>query len=458
MKFHIETYGCQMNVYDSRQLELLLEAAGHEPVDALEEAEIVLLNTCAVRESAEQRIWGQLGHRKRLKEEGRCRILGICGCMAQNHAERIFERAPHVDLVLGTGAMAALPGLIDELAAGQGRQVNVEFSDGGFPCSQALSVGAGSRAAVRGQLRYPVFVAVMRGCNYRCTYCIVPRVRGREVHRPAEAVCSEVRSLVEAGCREVTLIGQTVNSYRSNGTGFAALLQRVASTPGLERVRFATSHPNDFSPELIEVIAAEEKVCEHIHLPAQSGSDRILRRMARRYTSDEYRRLCERLRKHIPGVSITSDLIVGFPGETEEDFQATLDLMRAVRWDGGFLFKYSRREGTAATRLPDPVAEPVMGERFQRALELQMELAGEANRPLLGQTAEILLEEVPCSNGDGALRGVYKGRIRTNKMVVIHPKPSERTVRYKTGHLVSTRVTDTRAYSLTGEFAESHDG
>jgi len=454
MKYHIETYGCQMNVYDSGRMEQLLEAAGYEPAETLEAAEIVLLNTCAVRESAEQRVWGQLGHRKRLKENGACRMIGLCGCMAQNHGEKIFERAPQVDLVMGTGALASLPAMIDRVLRGQGRQIDVELPGRGGPDS--LPVEGRPHSATRAGLRYPVFVAVMRGCNHRCTYCVVPRVRGSETYRPAESVCREVRWLIETGYREVTLIGQAVTNYRVRSTDFAGLLRQVAALPGLERLRFATSHPKRVPPELIDAIAEEKVVCEHLHLPAQSGSDRILRRMARGYTAEQYLRLCERIRERIPGASITGDLIVGFPGETENDFQATLDLMEAARWDGGFLFKYSPREGTAATRLSEaPVPPAVAQERFERALELQLRLANEANQALLGQTAEILLEEVPHPDDQGTLRGDYKGRTRTNKMVVIHPQPGEALIRHPVGDLVQARIIEARAYSLTGTFADS---
>jgi len=245
-----------------------------------------------------------------------------------------------------------------------------------------------------------------------------------------------------------------VNSYRSDSVDFAQLLRSVARIPGLDRVRFATSHPRSFSSELIDALAEEEKLCEHVHLPVQSGSDRILRRMARRYTAGEYRRLCAELRRRVEGVSITTDLIFGFPGETEEDFQQTLDLMREVRWEGGFLFKYSPRPQVAADRLPDPVPKEVVSRRFQQALDLQMQIAAEANRPLEGTTVEILLEEIPKRTDSGLLHGSYKGRTRANKMVVVHPEDDDGASRLRVGDLIAVRITEARAYTLYGQMAE----
>jgi len=454
MKYYIETYGCQMNVYDSRQMELLLQGDGHEPVQQPGEAELLLVNTCAIRESAEQRVWGQLGHYKRLKEKGPCRILGLCGCMAQNHAEGILRRAPHVDLVLGPGALHMLPQLIRRQLAQGSPQMDLAFYEEDFLDSSIARQARPSARRDSVDPVYPVYVAVMRGCDYHCTYCVVPRVRGGEVCRPPERICDEVRTLVGAGYREVTLVGQTVNSYRSDSVDFAQLLRSVARIPGLDRVRFATSHPRSFSSELIDALAEEEKLCEHVHLPVQSGSDRILRRMARRYTAGEYRRLCAELRRRVEGVSITTDLIFGFPGETEEDFQQTLDLMREVRWEGGFLFKYSPRPQVAADRLPDPVPKEVVSRRFQQALDLQMQIAAEANRPLEGTTVEILLEEIPKRTDSGLLHGSYKGRTRANKMVVVHPEDDDGASRLRVGDLIAVRITEARAYTLYGQMAE----
>jgi tRNA-2-methylthio-N6-dimethylallyladenosine synthase len=367
--------------------------------------------------------------------------------MAQNHAEHIFERAPQVNLVLGSAALESLPELIARLQSGRdSRCMNTELEAETFFRNREQPDGHAD-----GNIHYPVFVSVMRGCDNRCTYCIVPYVRGREVYRPAEDIYSEVRALVEQGYVEVTLIGQTVNSYRFDGMDFADLLLEVERIPGLERVRFATSHPKDFTPRLIEAIAQGEKICEHVHLPAQSGSNRILRRMGRRYTVEQYVSICDGLREKVPGMSITTDLIAGFPGETEEDFQGTLDLMRRVGWEGGFLFKYSPRQGTPAARMTDTVPPDVAQERFERLLDLQLEVAGRANEKLVGSMVEILLEEVPHIDEAGCVQGECKGRTRSNRMVIADPGDLEAGVSsLRVGDQITVRINQARAYSLRG--------
>ncbi len=452
MKYYIETYGCQMNVYDSRQMEWLLQNAGHEPASEASEADLLLLNTCAIRESAEQRIWGQLGRYKQWKNQREGRILALCGCMAQNHGEGIFERVPYVDLVLGSGALASLPGFVGDLRRGCTRRIDLDFHEDSFLYFGLPRRNGASGSNGSGGFQYPVFVSIMRGCNYRCTYCIVPKVRGRELYRPPDQVIAEVRALVEQGYREVTLIGQTVNSYECEGLTLAGLLRETAKIDGLDRIRFTTSHPRNFGSGLIDAIAEEPKVCEHVHLPVQSGSDRVLKRMARRYTAREYRDICDELRRKVPGVAITTDLIVGFPGETEEDFRATMDLMREAEWEGSFIFKYSPRGGTAATRLPGAVPEPVVGERFQRLLELQLQMANDSSKRMRGGRYEILLEETPVSNGNGILKGSYRGRTRCGRMVVVTPGPGESGLRFQVGDLVPVRIGEARAYTLYAQF------
>ena len=335
-RVHIVTMGCQMNVYDSEQMLRLLAPLNYRSTSHLDEADLILLNTCSIREKAEHKVYSLLGRLVRLKRLRPDIVIGVGGCVAQQEGYRIVERAPHIDLVFGTFALGRLPSLVQQVK--DQRKLIVDINPRG--ASEPLCV----KGPVLNAGRATAFVTIMQGCDNFCTYCVVPRVRGREVSRNPLEILEEIRLLVENGIREVTLIGQNVNAYgKKNGHGcdFPALLERVNDIEGLRRIRFTTSHPKDLSNRLIEAFSRPDKLAPHIHLPVQSGSDRVLRRMNRGYTRDLYLKKVARLRAVRPGIAITSDIIVGFPGEERGDFEATLDLVRQVGFDSLFLFKYS---------------------------------------------------------------------------------------------------------------------
>lgn len=400
MRVYIETYGCQMNEYDSRMIASMLEAAGHSMVDDLTIAEAALVNTCSVRERAELRVIGRLNHLRGLIPQGA--VLGVIGCAAQRMGETILKSAPGLDLVVGTDSYGRLPEILESCVRGEARVFvgvnDAETYDG--------------RPEAR-ESRVCEFVGVMRGCDNYCTYCIVPYVRGRERSRPAGNVVAEVESLVRLGTRDVTLIGQNVNSYRDAGVDFAGLIERVQAVDGLHRIRFATSHPKDLSDRLIRTIARGEKVCEHVHLPVQSGSDAVLAAMNRGYSRAHYLDLASRIRDSIPGVALTTDIIVGFPGETQSDYEETMALMNAVKFDSAFMFRYSVREGTRAAEMNDDVPEQVKIERLESVIALQKTITESVNARLAGSRMEVLVEG-PSQRDEAMLFG----RSRSGKAVV----------------------------------------
>lgn len=436
-KYFITTYGCQMNEHDSEVMAGLLEEMGFRPAERAEEADIILLNTCCVREKAENKVYGKLGELRALKSARPDLIIGVAGCMVQQEgvAEKIRQRAPHVDLLLGTHNLHRLPELIREIEAVREAQVAVspvvEEQPENLPISRADRIKA--------------YVTISYGCNNFCTYCIVPYVRGPERSRRLEDILAEVRSLAEQGYKEVMLLGQNVNTYGrdlADGVTFAGLLQAVDKIEGLARIRYTTSHPRDFTLELVDVIASSEKVCEHFHLPAQAGSNRILELMRRGYTREHYLELAAAIRRRIPEATITTDLIVGFPGETEEDFAATLDLVEKVRFDAAFTFMYSPRKGTVAASLPGQVPAEVKRERLLRLNQLQNRLTRESNERLVGRTVEVLVEGRSKTNPER-----LAGRTRTNKIVVFSG-PEELI-----GQLVNLRITEAHTFNLFGELA-----
>ncbi|ACA59090.1 RNA modification enzyme, MiaB family [Candidatus Desulforudis audaxviator MP104C] len=435
---HTITFGCQMNEFDSELMTGLLEGMGYEPAKSLREADLVLINTCCVRESAENRVWGLLGSLKRYKRDKPELIVAVSGCLPQQEgtAEEIIRRFPVVDLVLGTHNRHELPGLIEEVRAGRRPVLGVRQPDSAVPEGLPVRRKSGLRA----------WVPVIHGCNNFCTYCVVPYVRGRECSRRPDAVVDEVCGLAAAGYREVTLLGQNVNSYgRDLGEGidFAALLARLDGVEGLWRIRFTTSHPRDFTDRLIEVVARAAKVCEHIHLPAQAGSNRVLQRMNRGYTREDYLDLVARIRAAVPDVSLTTDLMVGFPGETEEDFADTLDLVRRVGYDQAFTFVYNPRRGTPAAGWPDQVPEDVKSRRIQELIQVQKEIGLARNRAEEGKVLEVLVEGPSATRPD-----LLSGRSRTNKTVVFPGEPGLAgqlvRVRVEVGHLtyLAGRVED----------------
>ena len=399
-RLYIQTVGCQMNVLDSELVAADLLGAGYELVDNPRQADTILFNTCSVRQHAEDKIYSALGRLKHLKHQHPRKIIGVLGCMAQKDRQQILRRAPHVDLVIGPGQLARLPAMLEKIAAGESPQVEV-----------SLNRTSGNRASVRRSFEahdplrvlkvrstpHQAMVRIMFGCDKFCAYCVVPGVRGPEQSRPAAEIEAEVRCLAQQGCLEVTLLGQTVNSYRDETggatLGLAELLYRLHDVDGLRRLKFVTNHPRHMTGELIQAVRDLPKVLPYLHVPVQSGSDRILRRMRRGYTAGEYREMLGRIREAIPRAAVTSDFIVGFPGETDEDYRQTVELLRDGRFKNSFIFKYSPRPGTKAAELyEDDVPYEVKQRRNNELLSIQNAISLEENRPLVGSRPEILVE------------------------------------------------------------------
>jgi tRNA-2-methylthio-N6-dimethylallyladenosine synthase len=421
-RIYIETYGCQMNVADSELMLGVLAREGYVAVDDPAAADVVLVNTCAVRDHAEQKVLSRLGELQRCKRPGG--VLGVVGCMAQRLGPRLLERVPQVDLVVGPDGYRGLPALIARARGGE-RAAEVEFKAWehyeDVPPVRARAASA--------------FVTVQRGCDYRCTFCIVPMTRGPERSRKLADVVREVDRLAATGTTEVTLLGQTVNSYDDGAHDFADLLRTVGAVEGIRRLRFTSPYPTDFGERVVAAMAETPAVCEHVHLPVQSGSSRVLKRMLRRYDRDRYLDVVAALRRAMPGIALTTDIIVGFPGETEADFQETLSLVEAVAFDDAFTFRYSPREGTPATRLKDGVPDQDAGERLERLVAAVRGMARRKNVGLVGTTHEVLVEGW-AKRGD-----LLQGRTRANK-VALFPGPdrwigSYRMVRF-TGTTGST--------------------
>jgi tRNA-2-methylthio-N6-dimethylallyladenosine synthase len=417
---YIETYGCQMNVADSELMYGKLVAHGYAPVDAPDGADVILVNTCAIRENAETRVIGRLGELRRFMKPDT--IVGVTGCMAQRLGARVLDQARHVSLVVGPDGYRALPALLDGARRGE------KFTATDFDLEEHYEdVVARRFEGVK------AWIPVQRGCDYRCTYCIVPFTRGPERSRKLADVVREVQQVVEQGLSEVVLLGQTVNSYTDGSHDFADLLRAVGSVDGIRRVRYTSPHPNDFSDRVIEAMAMTPTVCEHVHLPMQSGSTSMLKRMLRRYSREDYLDCVARLRAAIPGLALTTDIIVGFPGETDEEFEDTLSLCREVRFDDAFMFKFSAREGTPATRMPPEwtIPDDVVATRFDRLVSTVRGISRENNLGRLGETMELLIEKVAR---DGEL---LQGRSRDFKTVMV-PADSARIGEYLTVTLTGT--------------------
>jgi tRNA-2-methylthio-N6-dimethylallyladenosine synthase len=427
--YWVETYGCQMNVSDSELMEGVLSSSGYTAVSAPEEADVILVNTCAIREHAEQRVLGRVAELNRVKRARPGALIGVCGCMAQRLGARLIERAEYVDMVIGPDAYRSLPQLIEQASRNGG------VIDVGLKPSENYE-----GLEMRRKSRVSAWVPIQRGCDYRCTFCIVPYTRGPEKNREPRAILREIARLAGEGISEFTLLGQTVNSYRYDGWDFPRLLRAIARLDGVRRVRFTSPHPNDVTQELVETMAEEDAICAHIHLPVQSGSDQVLRRMARRYTREEYLAKVELLRELVPPIAVSTDIIVGFPGETDEDFEETLSLVRAVRFDDAFTFKYSPREGTPSTRMRDEwtVPDAVAGARLERLIELVREIAAEKNMALVGKTVEVLVEK-KARRGD-----LLQARTDTNKVVLV-PGPEAWIGRY-----LKVALTGTSGATFTG--------
>lgn len=435
LKYQILTWGCQMNLHDTEVISGVLQKIGYCPAENLKEADIIILNTCCVRENAERKVYGRLGHLKQFKQRKPHLIIGICGCMVQQPhvVEYIKEHLPYVDLIFGIHNVHKLPQLIENV-----RLANMPVIETGGDYSSVEE-----NLPIEREDKIKAWVTITYGCNNFCTYCIVPYVRGREKSRKPEDIIKEVEELAKQGFKEINLLGQNVNSYGRDLGGevtFPALLRRLNEIDGIERIRFTTSHPKDLSDELIEAMRDCEKVCEHIHLPVQAGSNKVLQAMNRRYTREHYMNLIEKLRNAIPDIAISTDIIVGFPGETEEDFQDTLDLVKRVEFDQAFMFAYSKRKGTPAAEMENQVDEEVKKDRLNRLMELQDSISAKKNRALKGQTVEVLVEGISRNNPNR-----LSGRTRTNK-VVNFEGPQEYI-----GKLVMVKITEPHTWSLIGE-------
>jgi len=413
---YIQTIGCQMNVYDSERIIQGLKPLGYEMTASLPRADVILLNTCAIREKAEQKAFSFLGRLADLKKKNPSLIIGIGGCVAQQEGEKIIRRAPHIDLVFGTHTIHRLPEMIQRIIHRRCRVVDIEMSEW-IDEDDAVMAAPGNGGPAR-------FVTIMRGCDNFCAYCVVPYVRGRETSRKPENIISEIQALVSSGVREVTLLGQNVNSYgkKEGLCSFSELLKRVNAVEGLLRIRFTTSHPKDLSEDLIRAFGRFDKLCHHIHLPVQSGADKVLKRMNRRYTREQYLDKIEALRRVCPDIAVTSDFIVGFPGETRDDFKETLDLIEQVRFDGVFAFKYSDRPKAPAAAFPGKVEETQKADRLQQLFDLQSDISIQKNQMLVGSTLTVLVEGESKKQDEVAIQASGKkvqwtGRTSSNKIV-----------------------------------------
>ncbi len=428
----MRTFGCQMNVKDSERIRGLLAQAGYEPAPRPSLADVIMVNTCSVREKPEQKVMGLLGRWKQIKNRRPGTIICVAGCVAQQMGRELLDRFPHLDVVMGTHMVHRAPELVERARSGE--RINaVERLDPGDP-------GLFRVPEVNPATRPSVFVSIMQGCSNACSYCIVPRVRGPAVFRPVQEVLEEAARLAGEGAAEITLLGQNANAYREGDVDFPDLLAKVADLPDVKRVRFTTSHPRDTGDKLINVMASHPDVMEHIHLPVQAGSDRVLSRMRRGYTREYYLGLVERLREVMPDVGITTDLIVGFPGETEADFEETLSLMNEVNFDETFSFRYSERPGTAATRFTDQVPEQEKYERLYRLQELQRKITEHKNERQVGRVQEVLVEG-PSKTDPAKLTG----RSRANRLVHF-PDGGEAP-----GDVVQVLITRALKHSLEGE-------
>lgn len=434
-KLFIETYGCQMNVADSEVVASIMKMDGYTLTDKIEDADAVFVNTCSVRDNAEQKVYGRLQYFQSLKRKKKSLIVGVLGCMAERVKEELIN-VHHADLVVGPDSYMDLPNLVGAVEHGE-KAINVELStQETYKDVMPLKLGG---------VHISGFVSIMRGCNNFCTYCIVPYTRGRERSRDVESILSEIRDMRDKGFKEATLLGQNVNSYAFEKDGetvtFPMLLERVALEAPNMRIRFVTSHPKDMSDDTLRVIAAHNNICKYIHLPAQSGSSKILKVMNRKYTREWYLDRIAAIRRIVPEASIATDLFCGFHSETEEDYQETLSLMREVRYDAAFLFKYSERPGTyAAKHLPDTVSEEEKVRRLQGMIDLQNQLSEESNLRDLGKEFEVLIEGFSKRS-----REQLFGRTSQNKVVIFDKK------NYKVGQFVKVRINRASSATLFGE-------
>jgi tRNA-2-methylthio-N6-dimethylallyladenosine synthase len=432
--YYTETYGCQMNEHDSEKISWILENMDYIKTDSAEKADFIIYNTCAIRENAELKVYGKIGALKKLKGLNPDLMIAICGCMMQREDVRkiITTKHKHVDIIFGTHNIHKLPQLINShLKSGE---TIVDILEDTREIVEHIDVNR--------TYSYKAYINIMYGCNNFCTYCVVPYTRGRELSRTPENILREVEGLAKEGCKEVTLLGQNVNSYGKTldyDYNFSNLLEDINKIDGIERIRFMTSHPKDLSKDLIKSYATLDKLAEHLHLPIQSGSNKILKEMNRNYTRESYIEIIKELRKAVPNIGLSTDIIVGFPGETEEDFNATLELIKEIRFDSAYTFLYSVREGTKAAKMENQVDYKVKHERFQRLSDALNEISLEENQKLIGQTLDVLVEEVSKNNPE-----VLTGRTRTYKLV--HFKGNEDLI----GSIVNIKIEKTTTFTLEG--------
>ncbi|HUZ46694.1 MAG TPA: tRNA (N6-isopentenyl adenosine(37)-C2)-methylthiotransferase MiaB [Terriglobia bacterium] len=431
--FYIETFGCQMNVHDSEKVAGVLMARGYRPVASPEEAEVIFYNTCSIREKAAQKVFSRLGTFRK-SGDGDRKIIGVLGCVAQQEADRIFERAPHVSLVCGSASYPKLPDLLAQIEMGHRRVTGLSLDT--EDCFET--------EITRRDNRFRAYITIIEGCDKACSYCVVPKTRGPERSRSSSTILDECQRLAGDGFTEIQLLGQTVNSYRDPAPArlsFAELLTRVAQVPGIRRVRFTTSHPRDFTPDIVRAIDQNPVLCNQIHLPVQSGSNRVLKRMLRTYTREEYLERIHSIREAKRAICISTDIIVGFCGETSEDFQETLSLLETVGYDQVFSFKYSPRPNTAAGRLEDSVSEEEKGQRLAVLHAKQREIQAQRNRACVGREYEVLVE------GFHPRLGQTVGRTASNRIINFPGEPSW------VGHYMNVRVTASGPNSLVGQLS-----
>ena len=424
-----------MNVAESERMAGQLAKIGYTETDDISVADLILINSCCVRATAEDKIYGKIGELNRYKLQNPALIIGVTGCLAQKDGDELIKKSPHVDFVLGTARRGELIDIVKSFESARKKFVDTSNVSGQIIEPEVFPIRAGKVSA---------FVPIMYGCNNFCTYCIVPYVRGRERSRPAQEIFDEIKDAVKNGFKEITLLGQNVNSYGKefSDTNFAKLLAAVDKIEGVERLRFMTSHPKDLSDELIDVMANGKNICEHIHLPVQYGSNEILRRMNRVYTVEKYLALVKKIRAAIPNISLTTDLIVGFPGETETDFKMTLDFLREVQFDMAFTFIYSERTGTPAANFENKVDDATKHRRLNELMAVQNKISLEKNLHLDGQTVEVLVEGASKTD-----KNIFTGRTRTNK-AVLFPHGSENV-----GDLISVKVNQVQTWILKGQRA-----
>ncbi|MCC3868444.1 tRNA (N6-isopentenyl adenosine(37)-C2)-methylthiotransferase MiaB [Terrisporobacter mayombei] len=439
-KYMITTFGCQMNEHDSEKLAAMLEAMGYEPTLMTNDCDLIIYNTCAVRENAELKVYGNLGHLKLAKRKNPDLKIAVCGCMMQQPhvVKEIKSKYKHVDLVFGTHNLYKFPELLTETMDSHTTLVDVWDVDG--------EVVEGLRSSRKFELK--AFVNIMYGCNNFCTYCIVPYTRGRERSRTPQDIINEIKELVANGTKEITLLGQNVDSYGKTleePIAFAKLLRMTNEIEGLERIRFMTSHPKDISDEVIYAMRDYDKVCEFLHLPVQCGSSKLLKKMNRHYTKEDYLRIIEKAKTEIPDIALSTDLMIGFPGETEEDLLDTIDVVEKVKYDNAFTFIYSKREGTPAAKMEDQIPEDVKHERFNKVLAKVNEILADLNKEYIGKTVEVLIEGKSKTDDTK-----FTGRTRQNKLVNFSVKNPEENL---LGKLMNVKINSATTFSLAGEEA-----